>query len=378
MGNYQYLAKSEINKIEIELTSRCNAACPSCNRTDIDGKAIRSLPITDITASEFVEILSPDWIRGRQIKLCGVYGDPVVAPDVLEISQYVVENDGQLVINTNASMRNEKFWSDLGHLMSDSEGSECIFSIDGLEDTNAIYRRNTSWSKIMQNASAYIKAGGYAHWDYLVFSHNEHQVEEAQQLAKQMGFKKFTVKKTTRASEDKKPTAIEVALDIKPSQKEEYRNSLLSDSQPSHDSSPSQPQAESNTPENSSLWKKITGLGGTKEPPPIACFTRGESASQSIKERSVYISAQKRLWPCCWWAGAEFPRARPVRDLYRAVGEDFNLLGKNSIDDVINHAWFKRSLVRSWNSMSSAPQVCSKNCNRAQPLNNEDCEDVFL
>jgi len=50
----------------------------------------------------------------------------------------------------------------------------------------------------MENAKAFIDAGGIAHWDFIVFQHNEHQVEEARHLAKEMGFKNFNVKKTTR------------------------------------------------------------------------------------------------------------------------------------------------------------------------------------
>ena len=63
------------------------------------------------------------------------------------------------------------------------------FSIDGLKNTNELYRRKLEWEKLMRNASAFIEAGGVAYWDMLVFKHNEHQIEEVRQLAKNMGFK---------------------------------------------------------------------------------------------------------------------------------------------------------------------------------------------
>ena len=50
----------------------------------------------------------------------------------------------------------------------------------------------------MQSAQAFINAGGRAEWDFLVFRHNEHQVESARKLAKEMGFAKFYVRKTGR------------------------------------------------------------------------------------------------------------------------------------------------------------------------------------
>ena len=40
----------------------------------------------------------------------------------------------------------------------------------------------------------FIEAGGVAYWDMLVFKHNEHQIEEVRQLAKNMGFKNVRIK----------------------------------------------------------------------------------------------------------------------------------------------------------------------------------------
>lgn len=62
-----------------------------------------------------------------------------------------------------------------------------MFSIDSLKDTNSIYRVDSQWNKLMENASAYLKFGAKARWDFLVFKHNEHQVEQAQASAKIKG-----------------------------------------------------------------------------------------------------------------------------------------------------------------------------------------------
>lgn len=48
----------------------------------------------------------------------------------------------------------------------------------------------------MANAQAFIDAGGYADWDYLIFKHNEHQIDEAIALSKKMGFGNFYPKKS--------------------------------------------------------------------------------------------------------------------------------------------------------------------------------------
>ena len=72
------------------------------------------------------------------------------------------------------------------------------FGIDGLEDTNHLYRVNVKWKKVMENVKAFVENGGNAIWDYIVFRHNEHQVEQAREFSNKIGFKKFLVKKTGR------------------------------------------------------------------------------------------------------------------------------------------------------------------------------------
>ena len=50
----------------------------------------------------------------------------------------------------------------------------------------------------MASAKALIEAGGTAEWQFIVFRHNEHQIQDAMNLAKTMGFKRFNIVKTTR------------------------------------------------------------------------------------------------------------------------------------------------------------------------------------
>jgi MoaA/NifB/PqqE/SkfB family radical SAM enzyme len=100
-------------------------------------------------------------------------------------------------------MRNPEWWSKLGTLLTGDPDHWVTFSIDGLEDTNHIYRRNVKWDRLMANAKAFIEAGGRAHWDFLIFKHNEHQIEQARQLASQLGFARFVPKKALGVDDGK-------------------------------------------------------------------------------------------------------------------------------------------------------------------------------
>ena len=66
-----------------------------------------------------------------------------------------------------------------------------IFGIDGLEDTNHIYRKNVRWKKLKDNYTTYIQHGGTASWQFIIFEHNKHQEDIARNRSKQEGFVSF-------------------------------------------------------------------------------------------------------------------------------------------------------------------------------------------
>jgi MoaA/NifB/PqqE/SkfB family radical SAM enzyme len=174
-----------------------------CPRYDERGFEIGTLENAEWTLESFKAAWPKEFIQGlHKILACGNFGDPCACREFVDIYEYVRELNPRigLACNTNGSLRTPEWWARLGAVMTQQQnnGNYCTFSLDGLEDTNHLYRRNTNWKKIMENAKAFIDAGGIAHWDYIVFQHNAHQVEDARQLAKDMGFRNFNVKRTTR------------------------------------------------------------------------------------------------------------------------------------------------------------------------------------
>jgi len=195
---------NELTQIHVELTNACNAACPMCARFHTNSPLIRpDLIIEQITIDKFKNYFPPEVIKKLEIVLfCGVHGDPGMAKDLYEICEYIAETNPQCAVrmNTNGGMRKPEFWSKMGALFAKQRQDhwhwEVTWSIDGLEDTNHLYRRNVEWDKLMANAQAFIDAGGYASWDYLIFKHNEHQIDDAIALSKKMRFKEFYPKKS--------------------------------------------------------------------------------------------------------------------------------------------------------------------------------------
>ena len=134
-----------------------------------------------------------------KIFFCGSLGDPCADKDLLKKIAWIKSVRPGIVvgINTNGSIRNPAWWTKCAELLTGMY-DYVVFSIDGLEDTNYKYRVGVQWQKIMENAKAYIDAGGSAHWDMLVFDHNKHQVNMCKQRAKDMGFSWFRSKETDR------------------------------------------------------------------------------------------------------------------------------------------------------------------------------------
>jgi MoaA/NifB/PqqE/SkfB family radical SAM enzyme len=187
---------SNIRSIQLEISSYCNAACPQCPRNYFGGNTIPTLPLRKWTLTEFKKVFTPALLdQLEQVYFCGTYGDPMTNSSIVDMCKFLKDSNSKIRvgIHTNGGVGTESIYSKL------AEVTDFIaFGIDGLEDTNHLYRRNTKWKKIIKNSQAFIDAGGYAIWDFIVFKHNEHQVEEAKTLSNELKFKEFNIKKTGR------------------------------------------------------------------------------------------------------------------------------------------------------------------------------------
>jgi sulfatase maturation enzyme AslB (radical SAM superfamily) len=171
-----------------------------CGRNRLGGPDNELLSLHELSLAEIASILPPISLSRMQfIHFCGNFGDPAVAKDLFPSLRYVRSCNQSMGIglSTNGSVRPPAWWSKVGSILN-RNNDVCRLAIDGLSDTNSLYRRGTQFKKIMENAAAFIKAGGNASWVFLVFRHNEHQIEEAQTLAESMGFKSFQLKRTSR------------------------------------------------------------------------------------------------------------------------------------------------------------------------------------
>jgi hypothetical protein len=192
--------ENNVKVLHVEPTTVCQAACPQCDRENL--QLYTSANACELSLQQIQKLVPEHFVKQLdKMFMCGNFGEPAAAKQCLEIFKYFkdVNPDITLGLNTNGGVRNASWWQSLAKIMT-GVYDYTVFSIDGLNDTNHIYRRNVSWQKVMENSQAFIDAGGSAHWDMLIFEHNQHQVELAQQLADSMGFSWFRAKVSKRFS----------------------------------------------------------------------------------------------------------------------------------------------------------------------------------
>lgn len=189
------LKLSNVKSIQLEISSYCNASCPQCPRNYFGGETIPTLPLRKWTTTEFKKIFTKELLAQLEnVYFCGTYGDPLTNSHIVDMCKFLKNNSKiKIGIHTNGGVGNEQLYASLAPITD-----FIAFGIDGLEDTNHLYRKNVNWAKLIRNATAFINAGGNAIWDFIAFKHNEHQVDQAKQLSKELKFAEFNVKKTSR------------------------------------------------------------------------------------------------------------------------------------------------------------------------------------
>lgn len=339
-----------IDEYQIEITTYCNAACPQCPR-NLNGYGINPyMPLTHLSRDVIDAAFTPELCnRLRQVFFCGSYGDPIMHPKFLDILRDFRRKNPTLWLyfHTNGGAHDTEYWEEIARIMAGY--GQIDFGIDGLEDTLHLYRKNVKYNKAMANATAFINAGGRAQWNFIVFKHNEHQVETALQRGKDLGFFNVLIRKTGRFFDHTKveemdkwpvyagPGQLEYFLEL-PS-KDEHRNASMLF-----------------LPELKKQYKEIKIYFDTTE---IKC--------DSMIGRKVAINAEGIVLPCNFFnhnlydarfrtntlpganALSTINGKNQVREFLEKYGLENLSINHNSLSDIFANEFWK-DLVSSWSN----------------------------
>lgn len=302
----------DIGRVQLEITNYCNASCPYCERGIYPNEELNNSYLSLDTLKKFFK--NNDWNNLSQIHLCGNVDEPTIHPDFFNIADYLLSINDKvfLTISTNGGARDDIFWKRLAKY----DRVRVLFGIDGLIDTNHLYRINVKWNTLMRNVAAYISHGGFASWQFIVFDHNQHQIEEAQTLAMEMGFKNFKLISSNRSRNPsvKKPVNHSIPKPIK-----FYNN---------HNTAPTLRV----------LNKKLSVKKEQVQNTNITCAAKPHSGFNFFSNDGVlgniYMTYKGNVYPCCWVASQR--GLSEIKETAFGIDMKSNSIYHNELDDIIN------------------------------------------
>lgn len=305
----------DIKHCEIELSSYCNAECPLCPRNLFGYPYASDYTVRHLTLDNIKTIFDREFCDRVNFTFEGNFGDPIMNPELLDIVQYL---NSPVKICTNGSMQTKKFWQELAKY-----DVHISFGIDGLSGTHEIYRRNTRWQTVIDNAKTFISSGGSATWKMIEFDHNRSEIAKCRELSKQLGFKNFQLVNHGRDSGpvfDRQGNLERVLGNFTGS-------TVLDD--------------YLDTIQNGDMF--LEDIWDT--PKQVSC--------QALKNSSIYVSSTGEVYPCCFMGFS--PRTyghgrwhQPVNKQIQELLDDNNALDR-PLRECID--WFNR-IPSCWNKPS--------------------------
>lgn len=349
----------DIRSVHIELTSLCQASCPMCARNHHGGLPNPLLIESSIDIDLYTRIFTKQFTNQlTHITLCGNFGDPILYKDLISVIDYTAKLNPSIKIDlhTNGSARSKQWWKELPTVLPKEH---CVhFGIDGLADTHSLYRVGTDFDKIIENATAFIKAGGRARWNFITFKHNEHQLETCRELAQELGFESFHEKQTSRFLGERHLEVYDKEGNVTHRLEEPSERKIVF--------------LEKETIKN---YQKFVDTAR------IECAVE--------KDKSIYIDALGHLWPCCFTGAVPYsysPNTHLVYDFKNKSRESLDIvldkigsidLRYRTMEDIVDsEAW-----QTEWNKGFDSDKklhVCARTCGKWDNPVTSQCWDQFL
>jgi hypothetical protein len=257
-------------------------------------------------------------------------------PEIVEILETIfkLRPNADVCIHSNGGLRTLDIWESVAKLGRPSGFDlQIYFSIDGLEDTNHLYRHGVIWEKLMENAAAFNNAGGFSKWKFVEFEWNKHQIEEARQMSKDMGFNSFDLIKDRSRGHERETIYNPAKDNIK---KKEYGRI-------------------------SNTEFRITGHKRDSWTTPIK--------SECLDIEGIYINSDELVVPCCKWAtglNTTSEKQEIYEFLYDGNIPNWNSLKHYSIDKIMTNKFWEKlgdSLQSNKTSCTRCLMGCSDKVN---------------
>lgn len=173
------------NSINVELTYKCSLVCPACPRQTAWKDSNIKLVGEELSLESYTKIVK----FFKNIQLCGQLSDPLHHSQFHRILEITNEYDPySLSIHTAVSLPSIDFYREAFKIRPNK--TNWVFGIDGLPKDSHKYRINQDGEKLFNIMLECAKKCDLPPiWQYIVFSYNEKDMEEAESIAKKYGIR---------------------------------------------------------------------------------------------------------------------------------------------------------------------------------------------
>jgi organic radical activating enzyme len=294
----------------VEPTSKCTLECTLCDRTWFY-ETFKKRNLHEINVDHLVNFVGAN----AEIHFCGNNGDPIYHSKFHDLCKRLKDNNCQLKITTNGSAKTKAWWQKLNNIMDKDD--TLILSIDGLEDTNHIYRKNAKWKTIMNGIEVFKKSKTRKcrlTWKYIVFKHNEHQIEQAKKLCFKLGFDAFKLEQSDRWLDNKDLMPTKYVDNIY-----QHQEKVLSDADYRTNMKP-------------------------------RCM------NNDLPTNNLYIDAEGNFYPCCWMGTYRYK----YRNVFSPKQNNFNIKD-TTLEDLLGNE-IVTNFFESTKQFTSAHECCKLQC----------------
>lgn len=355
--------------VMIDITTRCNAGCPQCHRTDLNGlKKVSWLPDINWDLETFKKAYPETVIKNMNCAdFCGTWGDPIVNNNIVDMIKYIrdTNSDCRINLNTNGSIRSEEWWWNLGIIGEDK--LYVVFAVEGInQKMQQQYRQFTFLDKILKNMETLSNTKARVLSQTIVWHHNENHLEEIEKLCVDHGSFRHHILMTDRwgttdelwftNNKGKKDVLRRAGYDLDKNKEYSVRFN------------------------RKKYYKKETKLSTHEKD--IILNIKNQKTEMEIKcewggKNKILVNPDGQVFPCCFFCNTAFKEKfiekkssffnHPLMKKYTEYEKELNVF-HNNLNNIIKHEWFSTLLPNSWNTKNPVMQ-CQKHCGKFSALN---------
>ena len=188
----EYKTKKDLpKKIRLDASTICQLKCPECYMVQNEKEVKKTgCKIGYLKFENFKKLV--DEYKFSVIELSNS-GEIFLNPDLIKIIEYAHEKKIKLTAENGVNLNN--LTEEQAEALVKYKFKAITMSIDGASnETYSKYRINGNFDTVIENLKKIIKykklyksRAPYLEWKFIIFGHNEHEIEKAKKMAKKLG-----------------------------------------------------------------------------------------------------------------------------------------------------------------------------------------------